>query len=269
MKKFHDENFDNNPHAKLAALDSHVLIQYDSFHANAKSTQTDLVKTYMRCVFNIPSGREYVWTGFPSEPMLAEAAARLLNSSRHINEYAPEILRNALESGLLAKGERGELVARTLLTVAHDLAIIQNPDTYVHSLSEPWFHRPIRLLDLLKHLLAPKVWDAVRLALPSHVYDPSTTLENAFANAWVNFSHFSKLGDHPSFNLKCTVELLKRGTAIQLFDNHRNQDLALPIHIGDPHTTLISTDNTGICQWQIKNAEDTGDISKYHDSEMV
>lgn len=259
MLKLGSSRFREDSLAQLAALDCRVLIRYDPLNTKARTTQADLIKTYMRVVFNIDGSRDSMWSGYPSEPVLAEAAARLLNSEKGpgIVNYALQILNASLNTGLLARGERGEMVARTFFTVAHDLAIKEqyqpSPTSY--------FHRPIRLVDLLKHLLASDVWAIVKNAYPVHHYPGDLTLEEAFANAWVNFSHFVQLGDHKSFTLECASELLKRGAAIQCFDNQYNQDGALPVLHGDPSTTEINEENTSVLQFQVKNAAHAVNVS--------
>jgi hypothetical protein len=166
MMKLGSANFINDPLAQLAALDCRVLIRFDPMHANSRSAQANLVKTFMRTVFNIPESRDFMWSGYPSEPILAEAAARLLNvSTGQIMHTAPEILERALNSGFLARGERGELVARTLFTVAHDRAIMQQ---YPEVSDGAHFHRPVRLVELLKNLLAPDIWTTVCSAHAVH-----------------------------------------------------------------------------------------------------
>ncbi|HEV7737823.1 MAG TPA: hypothetical protein VGO47_10695, partial [Chlamydiales bacterium] len=177
--------------ARLAELDCRVLLDYNHADPKTRLAHANLVKSYMQCVDDISTHRD-LSSGYASEPMLSEAAARLLNQGPHesIMHHAPLILAEALQGGLLAKGERGELVARTLLTIAHDRAILENPIMYPVSPSEPCFHRPMRLLDLLKNLLSKQVWEIVRAALPVHAYPDSKPLHTAFKDAWVNFSHF-------------------------------------------------------------------------------
>jgi hypothetical protein len=251
--KLHSHEFESDRYARLAALDIRVLIEFDPIRANSRDMQAKLVQSYMRCVFNIPASREFVWSGYPSEPVLSEAAAQLLNSTdqtKGILHRAPEILEDAFKSGFLAKGERGEIVARTLLTVAHDLAVLKNSKP----LYGPRFHRPIRLLDFLKNLVSYELWEKIQNAKPYYAYPEDPTLKVAFANTWMNFSHFVHLGDHESFNLKYASALLKRGAAMQTYNNQRNQDIGVPLHHGDPARTEISIERTSIFQAQIKNA---------------
>ncbi|HEV7736805.1 MAG TPA: hypothetical protein VGO47_05450 [Chlamydiales bacterium] len=251
------EEFKTPNFAKLATLDCRVLLEYDHVEPNARSAQAELVKSYMHCVDFIPTHREYVSSGYATEPMLSEAAARILNSHhpfKNIKDYAPEILAQALRGGLLARGERGELIARTLLTVAHDLAILTKPQQYPLKKFQPHFHRPIRLVDLLENLLKKEVWDTVRNASPFHAYPDSVPLETAFEDAWVNFSCFARLWDYESFSLECAVFCLHRGEAMQTYLNRPNQHIGIPIVFGDPDTTQIAVENMSIAQFQIKNS---------------
>jgi hypothetical protein len=252
MLKLCLRDFPQDDLAQLAALDSRVLIRFDPIHSNSRGTQALLVRSKMRVVFNIPTSREFMWSGYPSEPILAEAAARLLNNTNDdlIMHVAPRILESALTTGLLARGERGELIARTLLTVAHDRAITYGEIQDEHG---PRFHRPVRLVDVLEHLVSPDIWTIVRAARPFHAYPGDRTLEEAFSDAWANFSHFVQLGDHASYNLQCASELLKCGAAIQTFDNQYNMDIAVPFHYGDPEKLSIAEENTGVAQVQVKN----------------
>ena len=265
MMKLGGDKFLDDKLAQLAALDCRVLIRFDPLRPNSRTTQADLVKTYMRCVFYIPDDRESMWSGYPSEPVIAEAAARLLNGGdSDIMSLGPTILESALRQGLLARGERGELVARTLFTVAHDLAIMRR---HTDAPLGPRFHRPVQFLDLLQNLLASDIWTVVRKALPFHAYPGAVTLEDAYKDAWVNFSHFVQLGDYASFNLGFASELLKRGAAMQTSDNHHNMDIGMPIYHGDPSTTIIGEDTTSIAQYQIKNA--SGEKSVFPDPSLA
>ncbi|HEV7738365.1 MAG TPA: hypothetical protein VGO47_13455, partial [Chlamydiales bacterium] len=121
--------------------------------------------------------------------------------------------------------------------------------------SQPHFHRPIRLLDLLKNLLKKEVWKTVCDASPFHAYSNSLPLKTAFKNAWVNFSSFARLWDHDSFSLECAVFCLHRGAAMQAhFDYPYNQDLGIPILLGDTDKTQIAVENMSIAQFQIKTS---------------
>ncbi|KAG7089160.1 hypothetical protein E1B28_010866 [Marasmius oreades] len=55
------------------------------------------------------------------------------------------------------------------------------------------------------------------------------------------------------FSWECATELLKRGAAMQTYDNQQNQDLGMALHNGDLDSA-IDIDRTGLCQVQVKNS---------------
>ena len=87
---------------------------------------------------------------------------------------------------------------------------------------------------------------------PSESYPGDFKLKDAFKDTWINFSHFVRLGDHDSFSLETATELLKRGAAMQTHDNHENQDIGIPLHVGSPDLG-IDVKQTSIAQFQVKN----------------
>ncbi|KAF8576388.1 hypothetical protein K439DRAFT_1622881 [Ramaria rubella] len=183
-RKFHQDDAD----AQLAALDIRVLLDFDSMLLATREKESKLVEAYM-------------------QPLLAEAAARLLNGGKGTINIIPEartatdgpqILVKAFEGGLLAGRERGEMVARLLMTIIYDRAILQPvPITLGRA---PIFHRPIKVLDFLKQLFSEDFHDKILEARP--VSDPAgKTLKNAFEKVYLNFSHFSKAGDSAAVEL--------------------------------------------------------------------
>ncbi|KAG6842926.1 hypothetical protein H0H87_009140, partial [Tephrocybe sp. NHM501043] len=139
-----------------------------------------LVASSMRTVYSVPEHRQYLRDGYSLEPFVAEAAARMI--LQHIRELQGKFttlvnLRNAyktafpialkryLISGLISKGTRGELVARTLLTLARDSHYLENvfpneaiTETSKKSLSPAVsFNHAIPVIDYLKALI-PKYY---------------------------------------------------------------------------------------------------------------
>ena len=123
MAKLNPKQDFNDELAQLACLAFRIGLDFDASREIGRTTEIQLVESYMRIIFAVPNHREYMRAGTPSEPILAEAAALLLNArTNRMQELAPTILNVAFERGFLARGERGELVARLLWTLAHDQA---------------------------------------------------------------------------------------------------------------------------------------------------
>ncbi|KAJ6540931.1 hypothetical protein B0H10DRAFT_2393213, partial [Mycena sp. CBHHK59/15] len=180
--------------SKVAALGLRIILDFDIARESARRMEASLVRSYLRVAYVVPESREYMRTGAPSEPLLVEAVAEMYDHNLQI--MAPEILAAFFQRGLLAKGERGELVARLLWILARDAAVNRlpvlpptDPNRTAH------FHRPILVLDWLKALLHPDHHAAVLEARP--IGDPKgLILEDAFKDVWINFTHFARAGDY-------------------------------------------------------------------------
>ena len=73
----------------------------------------------MRTAFSVPKDREYVHSGCPSEPTLAEAAARQMDEFQKLRpdiNVMADLLKVNFSSGLLDQGLRGEVVFRQLVS---------------------------------------------------------------------------------------------------------------------------------------------------------
>ena len=71
--------------ARLAVVDVRLCLDYETQVEDNKAMQTavDLVATHMRTVYSIPQHRQYLYSGYSSEPLLAEvSSSRLLTSYR-------------------------------------------------------------------------------------------------------------------------------------------------------------------------------------------
>ncbi|PSR72356.1 hypothetical protein PHLCEN_2v11762 [Hermanssonia centrifuga] len=102
----------------LAAIGTRILFEFDTSREESRTREMQLVEGHMRIVYSIPVDRQYIRSGYPSEPILAEAAAHEMNSEERpiIN-----ILSSFIDNGLIYKG--GGLVARLILAQAYDKAI--------------------------------------------------------------------------------------------------------------------------------------------------
>ncbi|KAG9037349.1 hypothetical protein FRB95_005989 [Tulasnella sp. JGI-2019a] len=97
--------------AELAVLSTRISLYFEPSRQSARELEENL-------------HREYIRSGTPSEPILAEAAAheRAIISNRNDDSVAT-VLHHFVDSDLIDKGFRGELIARLMLTLAYDQAI--------------------------------------------------------------------------------------------------------------------------------------------------
>jgi hypothetical protein len=255
--KLHSYSFAEDKMARLVALGCRVLLPFHHFSGNSRKAQATLVQSYMRVVFHIPQTREYMWTGYPSEPILSQAAGQLLNDRPEpFMELAPEILSRAFKDNLLDHDELAELIAQVLLTIAHDRVIMKDNEPL-----PPWFHpfhSPIRLLDLLERLFSQEVWQAVRSAMALEAHGGDAKLEDRFDKAWISFSHFGELGDEASLKLEMFLAASLRGMGIKPSQGGAFLNLAVPVVFADSDsaaTAHIMEGRVSIFQIHVRNRD--------------
>ncbi|KAF8156101.1 hypothetical protein B0H34DRAFT_716186 [Crassisporium funariophilum] len=215
--------------AKFAALSTRHLLMFEPDRQppgmDNKQYQAATVEEYrqvashMRTVHCIPTHREYMHTSTPSEPILAEAAARLLALSE-----CPQVKFLAEDlNPLVGKGERGELAARLLCNLAHDAALKTSPQIPDKNLE---FSRPIRLIHFLEALIAPKSHSQLLDSRP--VTGGNLPFRDAFDDCWVNFTHWSKIDDASCLTTAALWKAIARGTAWQCCDGMSGIDQVIP-----------------------------------------
>ncbi|KAF8761658.1 hypothetical protein RHS01_01192 [Rhizoctonia solani] len=228
--------------AELAALSVRIGIAFESMNPAARETESQQVERHMRIVYAIPEHREYMRTGTSSEPVLAEAASN------------PRILADNCQKGFLARGERGQLCGRLLVTIAHDIALTRDPYTIDPPLedSKPGFHRPVPVLAFLRSLFASEHHDTILKATPVSDEEEGQSLEVVFKDAFVSFSHFALAEDSDMLSSKALRTALFRGMAMQAKDNQPSIDAVIPIHMGSVDQA-ITTETTSAINLQFKN----------------
>jgi hypothetical protein len=102
----------------LVALSVQLMLDFEPQRISAMENENLIVAGHLRVANIIPSHREYIISSTPSEPIIAGAAAQILQDQNLI-----QLLFDNVRHGLIEKGQRGELVARLLLTLAHDAAV--------------------------------------------------------------------------------------------------------------------------------------------------
>ncbi|KAI0261562.1 hypothetical protein BC834DRAFT_895858 [Gloeopeniophorella convolvens] len=216
---------------QTAVIDLLMMLDYTPLHTGADLLQQELVAGHMRTVASVTQDRRIAYTGYPSEPLLAEAASSLLEQWR---KDTPEIVIRLISehhsNGLLDLGDAGELVARILLTLGYQEACRKefldssgsqdNPTTY--------FSRGCKLKTFLECTFVNA--SLMLAAKPDNIGNDSAlpSLESALGNAVVRFTHFSKWDKRGSSHFDAHSAFL-RGTAIICKTNQKKVDLIIPI----------------------------------------
>ncbi|KEP54377.1 putative G2/mitotic-specific cyclin cdc13 [Rhizoctonia solani 123E] len=253
--------YDQND-SSLAALGVRLGITFNKTNPASHPVESRLVESHSRVIYAIHEHRHFMHTGSPSEPILAEAASKYLNRAGvpSIGTEGPNVLSLELEQGVIARGERGELAGRLLLTCAHDLAL---KDVNTLDCSYVRYHRPLRVVDFLRALFHEDHHELILKALP--VIDRSVLGErdavclcDAFSESFVSFSHFVIAEDPEMLSAPALATALVRGMAIQARDEQTSIDAVIPIHMG-PLTAPISSKTTSAINLQFKNRKTTVD----------
>ncbi|KAI0714588.1 hypothetical protein C8Q76DRAFT_429914 [Earliella scabrosa] len=200
--------------AQAAVLDVRVMLSYEPHRATMHGLVMELVVGHMRTAYSLSEYGERLSTGYSSEPILAEAAARQLHEWRRLGlkldadqpakvlleslreapepEPALKILEILRDDDQLECEEIGKAVGRLLLTLARDHA------TYATFPSDPCpnFSSPVPVNTFISRLFSEEVAVQVLNSKPDNMLGNASgtqkTFKEAFANAVVNFTHFTK-----------------------------------------------------------------------------
>ncbi|QRV93156.1 G2/mitotic-specific cyclin cdc13 [Ceratobasidium sp. AG-Ba] len=228
--------------ALVAALGILIGISFDSKNSQVVSLESRLVESHMRVSYSIPGNRGYMRTGSPSEPVLAEGAARYFGSEdpRGLSIIGSEALIKCCEAWMMGCGERGQFTGRLIAMCAYHIGlrrfykeyfILQPPDI-------PRYHRPIPVLRWLRALFGKQFHKTILDATPVADQDGSRTLKEQFSGAYVFFSHFALTEDEEMLTGCGLATALMRGMAMQCKDNQVSIDAVIPIHMGSPNTPI-------------------------------
>jgi len=219
-------NFETN--GFLAALSVRLMFDFDPRRMHATEMENLMVAGHLRVANVIPAHREYVISSTPSEPIVAEAAAQVLRGQNMVNLLALHV-----REGLIEKGQRGELVARLLLTLAHDQALENMEIDHKPNQGrlEKLYTSPIPVVTFFRALFSQQYVDKLLLRRADN--NPrGLTFEEAFRDAYVMFTHFGKAADDWCMSHAFMFLALCRNMAISCREGMEYADLCIPIHFG-------------------------------------
>ncbi|KDQ61333.1 hypothetical protein JAAARDRAFT_190117 [Jaapia argillacea MUCL 33604] len=232
--------------AALAVASRRMLLNFNPARHDAKKLLEEAVERHMHVLLAFPAHLEFAHAGTPSEPILAEAAGRVMA------RYPCTILDSlfeALSNGLVEGGDPGELAHRFLLIMAYDDVLGTIRDPLMFDRTEPQWHVPIKLLEFLRHLFSPPIFDKICNSTPQNA--PGEPFSETFKNAWIHFSHFAPAYDDGVFGSQVLMASLARGMAIQCSEDPAEIDSIVPACFGKD-VPLVPTNLTFIA-WQQKN----------------
>ena len=188
----------------------------------------------MRVCLSVSEDRRRIRTISPSEPILSEGAAHVMTQTTF---PAASFLLNILTSFAIHQGDRGELVALLLLTLARDRVSRQSstsllPNSLDHNIPAGFF----KMVDFLPALLripesSNDIFMNILEATPS-VYrtesEKKVLLKEAFADVYVHFNHFIKPLEQDDLDFGTLQEMFARNAAVLYATNQHGIDVAMP-----------------------------------------
>ncbi|RXW23805.1 hypothetical protein EST38_g2059 [Candolleomyces aberdarensis] len=249
--------------AKLAVLDTLLNLRYHSLRLHYSMIK-EMVGSHMRTVYSAPRSREYMHSGYPSEPILAEAAMEILhrNQSDTLGGRAVDAaaqlfisLNSGPSKGAIDMGRQGETVGRAILLRAYMGAV---QESYDSKTGIDW-SMGCGLVSFLKHLTADGFHRTVLECKPDNIVDPhSQTLETAFANAWVRFTHFVPAADNTTVTTSVAWPAFLRSMAFICSHSDRESSVNVSIPVLLDKAAPIEEKNMSIITMQFKHREAKG-----------
>uniref|UniRef100_A0A1D1XK08 Cytochrome c-type biogenesis protein CycH n=1 Tax=Anthurium amnicola TaxID=1678845 RepID=A0A1D1XK08_9ARAE len=210
---------------------------------------SQLISSHMWLCLHVSEERDRITTSLPSEPILAEAASRIINDpSVDVSELL-NVLASTFREGVVLGGYRGELVARFLLLRAWDVACNKRITSTTLTVSNQ-YSLSMTLGDFLKTLLVAETYKELAPYLEDE--KDSAYIQSTLCNALIRFTHFIKVTYTPS-----RQELLQffiRGAAVLCKECEKGADIIIPIFMGKADTSL-DADRISYVLIQVKNLQ--------------
>jgi len=233
---------DKDKDRQFACISRRLPIDFYSNTAMIQGAEEKQVEGHLRVCLGIDHERTGMKTVAPSEPLLSEAAARLLYRAKL---DLPSPLLNVLSSFSIDQGDRGEFIVMQLLNDARDMSVYPESPEDLISIYTPL---TFSLLTFFENLF----WRDIAKDTPSkaHPMHAGKTFETLFANATMNFNHFIKVHEYDAIETKYLLALTARAVAILCAANQKGVDGVNPFLFFDQR---LSRWNLAVFLWQSKN----------------
>ncbi|EJD42134.1 hypothetical protein AURDEDRAFT_186134 [Auricularia subglabra TFB-10046 SS5] len=251
--------------ARLAVLDVRMCLDYETRKFLSVEMEADLVAFHLRLAYSVPGDRRYMYSGYSSEPLIAEAAACVMRawmwhwSDASLVWNPLDELAARMKESLLDRGERGEVVGRYILIHAYDLAMMLLHNGTVGGWS---FSAGCPLNTFIKGLFCQPTADEVLDCYPDNIAaSASESFSTAFKFAYVRFTHFARLIDTSGLTTVGLAAAFIRGMAFIAKAGQILVDLIIPVLIDCRKP--VSPENMTAILVQIKRRVRAGTAAKY------
>jgi hypothetical protein len=243
--------------AWMAVLDVQLSLDFEPRSEQVQMEEAGLVKSHMRFAYSIPDHREYLWSGYPSEPLLAEAAAQQLWTWTRKRFVVIDALTDIARSGWLDRGKLGKLTGRQILLDAYHRAV--EKEQCDRPKSPPLnFSAGCRLIAFIEALYNDECAREVLDSTPDNV--EGIPFREAFKDALICFTHFGKMTDDTGVTSSAVYAAFIRHMAIICRTGRHIVDCILPVLLFD--TKLCEHVMTGVLV-QFKRQTLSDGIAKY------
>jgi len=203
----------------LACLATRFGLEFNE-DENSREVSYKQVERHMRICLFTTTGFKKMMTCSASEPLLAEAAFRLLSNS---SASPVKHLANHANLYCVDRGRRGELVAALIVMQARDA-----------SLPRHLFHRRwVFVADFIQALLPPLESERFLGSSPTRWREGegTITLRQRFADCRLWFNHIIKVEDGEVLGPDFLWKYITRGAMIVCKDTQEGIDIILPVSV--------------------------------------
>ncbi|RXW19027.1 hypothetical protein EST38_g6823 [Candolleomyces aberdarensis] len=223
--------------AAIACLDLRLCFHYEPCRGDpmVDSMEAKLVENHMRLCYSVPESRAYFWSGYSSEPLLAEAAAQVMQYWAIQHKWRPvRDLSTWLGSKLIQRGERGEIGGRLLLMSAYDNAIREH--ARVENTSKFLFSSGCTVDAFVNELFQPQHVAKIRKCKPDNVisddhFKEFKSFSEALGGGWIRFTHFVKGSPTCELSQQDLYAAFVRGMAYIGQPNEQSFDVIIPVSL--------------------------------------
>ncbi|KAI0691305.1 hypothetical protein C8T65DRAFT_699773 [Cerioporus squamosus] len=218
----------------LAVLDVRLALDLDAQTDIALRASERMVAENMRILYHDPKRPHALLSSYPSEPVLAEAAAQQMwhwrpEGSRSMSLL--DVLVDESKSGLVSLSDDDAcLVGRYILLLSHDRAIgTLPPDPTAPIPDQPWFSDEVPVPRFISSIFTRQKASQVLRCLPDNVLD-GRPLEDELEDAFVHFTHFVKV-QSAAITLDNLRAAYIRGAAFRIVGRKRPVHCVIPIRM--------------------------------------
>jgi hypothetical protein len=200
----------------------------------------------MRICLAATTGFKKLVTCSSSEPLLAEAAFRLMSATM---SSPVKHLANHSNLYCVDRGRRGELVASLIIMQARDAALPE----YSVTPSQRWVH----VTEFMKALLPQHKSEELLNSLPTlwREGEESRTFQDTFDNCRLWFNHIIKVEDSTVITPVFLWKFVLRGAMVVCKENQQGIDIILPVvWLGSEPDGPISSETVSSIIIQVKNS---------------